>query len=353
MRSPEFAIIAMLAMSSSAGAQGISPPFAQRAPVAGGAAGQPCPPVTPPLVSFDPPSRYDGSGPARDTVNPTAEAAYEAAIKPLRIFMSDVTQAANTYQRTGAVAAANCALDHLLAWSKAGALAKPGEHQAWFKLSTSVAGLSLAVLQIAPATAERAADMKLVTDWLANRASAVRGHFDTLKLPRASRNNHRAWGGLAAAATGAVTGDRSLLDWGMASYRLVVCQARPDGALPLELDRGAKALDYHLYALTVLTQLAEIGAKNGVDTHGACEGALGRVVAFTLAGLADPAKVAALAGKPQDKAGTDPTPAKLAFLEIYGSRFPERVTSAASWLRKRPLGFPDLGGDQTILYARR
>jgi poly(beta-D-mannuronate) lyase len=334
-------------------AQGFQPPFPVRVPVAGAVMERPCPAIAPPLLSFDPPSRYDGSGSARDTVNPAAEAAYEEAIKPLRSFMSDVTRAANAYQASGAAKAADCALDHLLAWARAGALAKPGQHQAWFKLSTSVAGLSLAAMQIAPATQTRAGEMKFVLDWLAERARAVRGHFEALNMPRASRNNHRAWGGLAAAAAGVVASDRALFDWGMDSYRIVVCQARDDGALPLELDRGAKALDYHLYALTVLAQLAELGARNGVDTHGLCEGALQRVVAFTLSGLAYPGKIAAVAGKPQDKAGTDPSPAKLAFLEIYGARFPERVASASAWLRKRPLGFPDLGGDQTILYGRR
>jgi poly(beta-D-mannuronate) lyase len=121
----------------------------------------------------------------------------------------------------------------------------------------------------------------------------------------------------------------------------------------MEVERGRKALEYHLYALAALVTLAELGERNGLPLYKECGGALGRVVAFTLDAIADPSRIVALAGTAQDPAGSYLTPAKLVFMEPWLQRHPDAAVRVASLLAQRPLALTDLGGDQTLLYGRR
>jgi poly(beta-D-mannuronate) lyase len=316
-----------------------------------------CPALTPPITSFDLQSKYGAAqsgnqGNKRDALNDEAEAAFEASMKPIKAFMGDVVKAANDYHRTGRQSAAACALAHLAHWAKNDALREPGTHTSYYKLATTVAGLSSAMMQIEPALAKNSADRLLVTSWLATRASQISTYFEELKTPRSSRNNHRAWAGLAVASAGIVASNKTLLNWGLASYKLVVCQATTQGALPLELERGSKAREYHLYALAALAPLAEIGSKNGMASYSECNDALHRVAAFTIAAIENPAEVKALAGVKQSGGDKLPSASKLTFLESYGTRFPTKIAGANALFKQRPLGLTDLGGNQTLLYAK-
>jgi poly(beta-D-mannuronate) lyase len=303
-------------------------------------------------MSFALPSKYGAPGGSRrDTIDDDAEEAYEKAIAPIRAFMADVVKAANDYHRTGRAAAADCALAHLVAWAKADALKQPESHTSWYKLATTIAGLSSALMQIEPAT-RQSPDRALAVRWLAERGGQVRGYFDRLNTPRSSKNNHRAWAGLAVASVGVLAGDRTMLDWGLASYKLVICQATPEGALPLEIERGSKAREYHLYTLAALAPLAEIGARNGRASHGECGDALHRVARYTMNALRDPADIEKRAGATQAGGSKPPSGSKLVFLEPYLSRFPEHAAMAVPWLKQRPFGLTDLGGNQTLLYGK-
>ncbi len=329
------------------------PPFSTRLPDIK-ATSRPCAPLSEPVIGLDLPSKYGAARPAsgsrRDTVDSAAEAAFSEAMAPVKAFMGDVVKAANDYQRTGRMSAAHCALDHLVHWARNGAFSERASHTSWFKSATTVAGLSAALMQVEPALGERQADMDLVRLWLKGHGLAISGYFDALQMPRAARNNHRAWAGLAVASAGVVARDAKLVAWGADSLRLVACQATAEGALPLELERGSKALDYHLYALAALMPLAEITARGGAKPYETCAGALHRIADVTVKALADPTSMAALTGATQtDK---PPSPSKLVFLEPYLARFPERLPDARHLLKQRPLGLTDLGGNQTLLYRR-
>jgi poly(beta-D-mannuronate) lyase len=344
---------ALLVLATPGWAADFKPPFDTRLPAAKSAS-RPCAPLSAPIISLDLPSKYGASGQAagtrRDVVDSAADAAFSDAMAPIKTYMGDVVKAANDYQRTGSPSAANCALDHLVHWAKGQGLSAPNTHTSWFKLATTVAGLSAALMQIEPALADRRADAELARRWLGQRGQAISRYFDELPMPRAARNNHRAWAGLAVASAGVVARDSKLVAWGADSLRLVSCQATLEGALPLELERGSKALEYHLYALAALMPLAEITARAGGAPYETCAGALHRIAAFTVKGIADPAHVAALAGAAQS--GKAPSASKLVFLEPYLARFPDRLPEARRLLAQRPLGLTDLGGNQTLLYAR-
>jgi poly(beta-D-mannuronate) lyase len=347
-----FAFAGALAISAwAAPAFALEAPFVQR-PADPKASAKGCPAAPSPVVSFAPASKYGQAGAARDQVDAEADKAFEEAMKPIRLFSRDVVKAANDYHRTGRASAAGCAAKHLAAWARADALGTPGSHTAWFKLSTTLSGLSLAYLQIKPGVAE-AGDRRDIEAWLNRRGHDVARYFETLKTPRSSRNNHRAWAGAAAAATAVASGDKALLGKAAESFRIAACQATPEGALPMEIERGRKALEYHLYALAALTTLAEIGTRNGIDLFLECNGALGRIATFTIDAIRDPAQIAARAGVAQDGPETYLTPAKLVFLEPWLVRNPSANAGSAALLAQRPLALTDLGGDQTLLYSRK
>lgn len=327
-------------------------PFQIRGPDARASA-RPCPAVPPPVTGFAPGSKYGRSGASRDQVDTEADKAFEEAMKPLRAFSRDIVKMANDYHRTGRTSAADCTARHLAAWARADALAGPQTHTAWFKLATTLSGLSLAYVQVRPGLEGQGADQRLIEAWLNRRGHDVAQYFETLKTPRSSRNNHRGWAGLAAATTAVASGDRALLAKAAESFRVAVCQATPTGALPMEIERGRKALEYHLYALAALVTLAEIGERNGLPLHKECGGALGRVAAFTLDAIAEPGRIAMLAGIAQDAPETYLTPAKLVFLEPWVARHPDADGRAADLLARRPLSLTDLGGDQTLLHRSR
>jgi poly(beta-D-mannuronate) lyase len=338
--------------ASASGAWALEAPFQQRSPDPKATAKQ-CSSPQAPVRQFAPASKYGQAGSARDLVDAEADRAFEEAMKPIRVFSRDVVKAANDYHRTGRRSAAECAAAHLATWAKADALATPGSHTAWFKLATTLSGLSLAYLQIKPGLAGQGGEQQAIEAWLNRRGHEVAQYFETLKTPRSSRNNHRAWAGLAAGSAAAASGDKALLGKAAESYRVSICQATPVGALPMELERGRKALEYHLYALAALTTLAEIGERNGLSLASACDGALGRLVTFTTAAIADPGKVATLSGVPQDGPETYLTPAKLVFIEPWIARHPGAAQSWTPLLARRPLALTDLGGDQTLLHVRR
>lgn len=344
-------LVAGLCAAFPASAAEIAAPFATRLPDPR-APDRPCEPPIPPVTVFAPVSKYGQAGARRDAVDSEAEENFEAAMRPIREFSRQVVKAANDYHRTGRISAAACMAAQLRTWADADALKAPGGHTAWFKLATTLSGLSLAYLQVKPALRASVTERQAIEGWLNRRGRAVADYFAALQTPRSSRNNHRAWAGLATASAAAASGDRSLLTAGFDSYRIVVCQATGEGALPLELERGRKAVEYHLYALAALTTLAEIGERNGAPLLGACEGAIGRVAGFTLAAIRNPARAAELAGAPQEPAQTFLTASKLVFLEPWLARNPDLTGDVSDLLGRRPLGLSDLGGNQTMLYAR-
>jgi poly(beta-D-mannuronate) lyase len=86
-------------------------------------------------------------------------------------------------------------------------------------------------------------------------------------------------------AVGIAADDHKLFDWGVSTYNEAMSRVEPDGTLPLEMDRGQRALHYHVFALAPLTSMAEMGFVNGLDLYNADNGALKRLVYVTAAGL--------------------------------------------------------------------
>jgi poly(beta-D-mannuronate) lyase len=210
------------------------------------------------------------------------------------------------------------------------------------------AGLAIALLQ-----AETAGDLDpdkraRVVAWLTASALDMRRFFDTEAPTNASRNNLRAWAGLAAAAIGRLNGDAALLAWAKASFELVTCQAAGDGSLPLEMNRADKALNYQLHATAPLVVTADLLKATGYDGYSACDGKLNTIAAFSLAAIEDPTLVERINGEKQTfSTGKQQLgPFMLAWVEPLLRHRPDPATDA--YVEDlRPLAHAKLGGNLT------
>ena len=239
--------------------------------------------------------------------------------------------------------------DALCSWAIGKALLGKVNRQGAYEREWSLGSLALAYLKVRDAEVISPEQRNLVQGWLRELAETVIPNNERAGL-RSSSNNHAYWTGMAVAAAGIASDSRALFDWGIARSRLAIEQVRPDGVLPLELDRRALALHYHVFAAAPLVMLAEMGAANGMDLYHEKDSALMRLIDRVIQGLSDPATFAELAGVPQEIA-VPPAKTDLAWAEPYFARFGDRRLSG--WLAQaRPLFDVRLGGDMTATFAR-
>ncbi len=304
-------------------------------------------PVAPVIRDLTGISYYvDGS---RSIADPARRKENEAAFASLRAFVARVTALADGWMesRPAEPAYAARAVGALAAWARSGALLGAVNQQGGYERVWTLAGLSLAYLKIRDAPGVAPAARAAVDAWLVKVAEAA-------KPPAARRarmsdvNNHADWRALAVAAAGTAAHDRALFDWGLARARLGIAQIRPDGFIPVELERKTMALHYHLFALAPLVMLAELGEANDVDLYGEGNGAIKRLANRVIDGLRDPASFAAAAGTAQQV--RPPRGPDLAWAEPYYARFHDRrlvpLLAAA-----RPLRDDRLGGDLTAAFG--
>lgn len=297
-----------------------------------------------PVVGLAHGSRYDGSGTARATLDPAADTAVNKALEPIDELLLALADAANR-AREGSGADVECVIEALHRWAEADALSDLQTDNAQLSAPARVAGFALAYLQIAPKA--RSLDHGRATrieTWLGNRARASAVWFETDAGPRSAHNNLRAWAGLAAAAAGRAAEAPDLLDQASQAFQVVTCAADAEGALPHEMERGARSLQYQLHAVAPLVTTAAILEPAGYDLFDACGGAIHRVVDFTARSFFEPGVIADKAGAEQLLLnGQDALAAHdLAWVETYASRFPspalERLTLPFGTLAHSKLG---------------
>jgi poly(beta-D-mannuronate) lyase len=257
-----FLFLAAVALSGAAFAECPAPPAAQRDIIAD--------------------SYYDDP-PTYSHIDPVKHAAYEAAVGPIEAYLNTVAAQASTNNPDGAA----CALRWLVAWAEGDALlGKIKKEQAHYERKWVLAGLALSYAKVRPAASR---DQRAAIDiWLQAIADGVKKHSDTFK---GQRNNHYYWEGLAVAATGAVTGNKRDVDWGRKVFADAEVQIADDGTFPLEMNRGARALHYHLFAAAPLVMLESILDVNSPKMK--------KLMNFCLKAPAAPDMAAKLAGATQ------------------------------------------------------
>ena len=223
-------------------------------------------------------------------IDPVRKARNVAATKPVDEFLDAVARHASSYQaRPSDREEARCGLQWLSAWAHQDAmLGKMTTSQSYYTRKWALGGLALSYARLRPAATD--ADRKAIDAWLQSLANATMVHADAGK---GARNNHYYWEGLAVAATGAVTGDQRQLAWGSKVFDHAMSQVAPDGSLPLEMERAAKALHYHSFAVQPLVMLASV-----LDVQSP---QLDQLVRFTLQGIADPSVIEKATGIAQER----------------------------------------------------
>lgn len=347
------ALLAGLLAAAPVSAAGLVSPFASVPPQSQSAECDDTPPE--PVVNLAVTSMYDQNDDSRSTVDEDQLEEYTEGMSGLRDFLTYVTKAASDYVASGGkkVDKAACALAWIDAWARGNAMSDLDTRQSALSSTRIVAGMGMAFLAVRPYAEASGTDTSAIEAWFKARAADFIAIYERSGDRGSNRSNHRYWGGFAVAVSGVVADDRQLLDWGIESYRIGVCQVDARGALPLELERAKKARDYHLHAIAPLVMIAELAEANGTDAYGFCDGAVHRLVKFALTAVGDPDEIEEITGAAQVKLPTDDGAIRgdrLAWVEPYFKRFGGSETDYGIKV-DRPLFSSNLGGRLTSMVA--
>ncbi|WP_052384053.1 alginate lyase family protein [Litchfieldella xinjiangensis] len=295
----------------------------------------------PPLTSQQ---RIPGYYPARDD--------WEMATEPMFEFEESVSTLAGSYVATGDDYYAECLVQFLDHWATESALInfhyEAGEPQAWFNSASMIFSAAMAYSTVRPAIEGMQAEQERVEDWLNGLA-----HFH-VAIPggegNSCCNNHFYRRALYASMVGVLTQDDELFQIGVSGVYSALHDLTAEGALPLEVKRGRRAVQYQNYALLYLLPNMEIIARQGYDIYDLdIEGStIHDAVDFALDIMADPTLLDELAPREQS---IDFIKEKQFFswMEIYRSRFQEpRIDTFLANLR--PVYNRSAGGFTTLYF---
>ncbi|MFS8123618.1 alginate lyase family protein [Rhizobium sp. BR 250] len=230
---------------------------------------------------------------SRDAMeNERHDASHIAVFKPI---WRSILELENIETRFGA----ECAMRVLRQWATSHALIDAITPDA--KLTRARVLAEISGLVAAWGVAGDLDRQKPITEWLNIMANDTMVFFDVEAGPKSARNNHRYWAALALATVGSLTGDQNKIDWARQSYRIGVCQVTADGTLPLEMQRGALARNYHLYAFRPLAGTFVAFRKIGQPLDDICSGSLERLAKVALNGVNDATLFEAATMKQQTK----------------------------------------------------
>lgn len=351
-----------VAVPAARAASRLAAPFdiaAIRAAAGGRASARPCTEPPPPVTTLQSEAFYTDARFSQP--DPARLAADTAATRPLRQFLDSAQRGAEDWLRGASPAAAACTLTALDTWARGGALLGAFNQQAGYHRKWTLAGAATAFLAIRDAPGLDPAASGRVGTWLVAVAQRVQPDYERPPRPGAvahsSLNNHATWAGFAVAAAGVAAGDRALLDWGIARLALTLAQVAPSGALPQEIARGRMALHYHLFTLQALAPLLRLAAANGRALTPEEDASLARLVGLVAASIADPARMATLAGTAQghltEDARADPTTRYARDAQGLEVLLGWRADAALDALLRpqRPFRQSWMGGNVTLLWG--
>jgi poly(beta-D-mannuronate) lyase len=290
------------------------------------AAPYPCPAIDHIAPDLTTDGFYRLDDPTHSIIDPVRQAAYNASANPVKFAGQAIVKSADDFRTTGSRAAAECTMTRVLAMAREKSLTgHMSSGQAYYVQGWVAGAVAIAYLKVREASSVTPDQATLIGNWLHAVGEQTRGFYDQHNKT-GKGNNHLYWAGVQLVATGVAANNRSDYDWGLATYDNGVNQIQPDGSLPLEMARGARALHYHLYALAPLVLLAEFGEANHQDLYAHNGGAIHRLVKFSLDGIADPAPFAKATGV-QQEAVKRPSGDQIGWAPPYARRFPNPTLS--------------------------
>jgi poly(beta-D-mannuronate) lyase len=287
---------------------------------------------------------YRLDDPTHSIIDPVRQEAYRKSSDGVKAVGMAIVKASDDYRSTGSRNAAQCAMTQILTLAQEHSLAgKMSSNQAYYVQGWVVGAVAIAYLKIRESGIATPLDTETIAKWMQSVGEQTKNYYETHKRVGHgdSENNHLYWAGVELAAIGVAADDRKDFNWAMGTYDNGVDQIQPDGALPLEMARGARALHYHLYALAPLVLLAEFGEANRLDLYAHANGAIHRLVNFSVAGLKDPTPFATATGVQQEVPKTI-SGDQIGWAPPYAQRFPnpalEQMIEAAPSLSVYYLG---------------
>lgn len=313
-----------------------------------------CPAVPRPYTGdLNIPSKYEGSGPARDQLNAASNARYRQQTATIRALEKGVNQQVAAYLRLGRRGHVECTLLWLGSWAQAQALLSTQySHSGKSMRKWALGSIASAYLRLkfsgAQPLREHRAQTQLIEAWIAQLGEQVVRDWRDQPLERL--NNHQYWAAWAVMAASVVVDRRDLFDWAVAQFRIGAAQVDAEGYLPNELGRETRALAYHNYSLGPLLMLAAFALANGIDLREENHGAMRRLAVRVEQGLNDPQLFEDKTGHEQELDDLQES-GQFAWLEPYCALY---ACSAKTnrWRRSiEPLKSYRLGGDITQLFA--
>ena len=279
-------------------------------------------------------------------IDPALKKHYEDSVAPIEEFSRALVKAADTYQTKGSRAAQQCVYTLLEDAAKQKALSENmGSGQASYVQGWNLGTWAVGYLKVRASGVASIEQDHEIAKWLKKLAEENQDYYEGKRHRSSSNdahNNHLYWAGFAISAAGIANNDRGLFRWGMDAYREGVQSIQNDGTLPLEMDRGQRALHYHLYALAPLVMLAELGEANGLDLYAESNFAIKRLVDRCVSGLEDPGFFERKTGVAQV---TTPEiqASEIGWAQPYLRRFPDARLSALL-AQAHQLSFTTWGG---------
>ncbi|HSF62979.1 MAG TPA: alginate lyase family protein, partial [Paracoccaceae bacterium] len=250
---------------------------------------------------------------------------------------------------------AGCMIDLLGDWAQSGALLdfrySETERQGWYQIESSLFAAAMAYSVVRDTVPGRAADKARIEDWLVR---AARIH---LAIPGGTTgtccNNHFYRRALYAAMIGVLAGQDDLFRVGVSAIYSALSDAEPDGALPLEMARGSRAVHYQNYAVMYLVLIAEVVARQGHDAHAiTVDGKrLDLLVDFALSAIEDPTRVDRHTGGVAQDLRQLRDPQYYAWMEPWVARTGD-ARAERLMAPHRPLYNRSLGGFATLYFHR-
>ncbi|TLX16085.1 alginate lyase family protein [Rhizobium sp. MHM7A] len=247
-------------------------------------------------------SKYAGDDHTKSNIDQDALEERNHILQPIRNSIRLLTREAYTQSGTASLnrSRANCVSKNALRWARASALSTALSPDAIMTRDRFIAEIALALLKAKEAQEFTLEENTAFGAWLRPMAKSTIDYYSYRAGPKSKVNNHRYWAGLSVAAIGYLTGDHDLIEWGQQSFNIGVCQVTADGFLPLELARGRKSLEYHVYALRPLLALLQLAQNEGDNIQTKCPGNLERLTKSTMVSIRDKSVVERIVGIEQE-----------------------------------------------------
>jgi poly(beta-D-mannuronate) lyase len=261
-----------------------------------------------------------------------------------------VTAGMNQWLVTSSKDEAQCAQQQIDAWAKADTLLDydpKQSSQAWFQVEWTLSSIAISESVLVNEPSLDPAQVKRDIQWM-NKVAHRTVDFDKA---RKQTNNHHYWRGLAAVATGVISSDNDLFNWGIGVYKQAINELDERGALPQEMARHERAIHYQSFALQPLLPLAQFAERQHVPLY-QYRSPTGRTVYdavnFFGAAVANPEIVKAYSADTQ--LVRDDGPDFFAFAEFYTHHVdPAQIPASILKGLERPTFATRIGGSTTVI----